>query len=93
MHSARHLLYVSLSSAVECAGTQRVSAATNKVKTRGICGMAEVTRDGVLAALSTIVDPDKGQDIISLGMVSGVQLRDGHVTFAIEVERARAAKL
>jgi ATP-binding protein involved in chromosome partitioning len=55
--------------------------------------MAEVTRDGVLAALSTIVDPDKGQDIISLGMVSGVQLRDGHVTFAIEVERARAAKL
>jgi ATP-binding protein involved in chromosome partitioning len=55
--------------------------------------MAEVMRDEVLAALSKIVDPDKGQDIVSLGMVSGVQLRSGHVTFAIEVERARAAKL
>src|SRR6185312_11525968 len=55
--------------------------------------MAEVMRDEVLAALSRIIDPDKGQDIVSLGMVSGVQLRDGHVTFAIEVERARAPKL
>jgi ATP-binding protein involved in chromosome partitioning len=58
-----------------------------------MCGMAEVTRDEVLAALSKIIDPDKGQDIVGLGMVSGVQLRDGHVTFAIEVERARAPKL
>ena len=55
--------------------------------------MAEVTRDDVLAALGKIVDPDKGHDIVSLGMISGVQLRDGHVTFAIEVERARAPKL
>ncbi len=55
--------------------------------------MAEVMRDDVLAALSKIIDPDKGQDIVTLGMVSGVQLRDGHVTFAIEVERARAPKL
>jgi len=55
--------------------------------------MAEVMRDEVLAALRRIIDPDKGQDIVSLGMVSGVQLRDGHVTFAIEVERARAPKL
>ncbi|HEY1505388.1 MAG TPA: Mrp/NBP35 family ATP-binding protein, partial [Stellaceae bacterium] len=52
--------------------------------------MAEVTRDEVVAALSKIIDPDKGQDIVGLGMVSGVQLRDGHVTFAIEVDRARA---
>jgi ATP-binding protein involved in chromosome partitioning len=58
-----------------------------------MCGMAEVMRDEVLAALSKIIDPDKGQDIVSLGMVSEVQLRAGHVTFAIEVERARAAKL
>ena len=55
--------------------------------------MAEVMRDDVLAALSKIIDPDKGEDIVTLGMVSGVQLRDGHVTFAIEVERARAPKL
>jgi len=55
--------------------------------------MAEVMRDEVLAALSKIVDPDKGQDIVSLGMVSGVQIRAGHVTFALEVERARAPRL
>ena len=55
--------------------------------------MAEVTRDEVLAALGKVVDPDKGHDIVTLGMVSGVQLRAGHVTFAIEVERARAPKL
>jgi ATP-binding protein involved in chromosome partitioning len=55
--------------------------------------MAEVTRDDVLAALGKIADPDKGSDIVSLGMVSGVQLRAGHVTFALEVERERAPKL
>src|SRR6185437_1408879 len=55
--------------------------------------MAEVMRDEVLAALRRIIDPDKGQDIVSLGMVSGVQQRAGHVTFAIEVERARAPRL
>jgi ATP-binding protein involved in chromosome partitioning len=55
--------------------------------------MAEVTRDEVLAALGTVIDPDKGHDIVTLGMVSGVQLRAGHVTFAIEVERERAPRL
>ena len=55
--------------------------------------MAEVTRDQVLVALSKIVDPDKGKDIVGLGMVSGVQLRAGHVAFAIEVERDRAPRL
>src|ERR1700748_734048 len=55
--------------------------------------MAEVMRDEVLAALSKIVDPDKGHDIVSLGMVSGIQSRAGHITFAIEVDRARAPKL
>jgi ATP-binding protein involved in chromosome partitioning len=40
-----------------------------------------------------VVDPDKGQDIVSLGMVSGVQLREGHVAFAIEVEPQRGPTL
>jgi ATP-binding protein involved in chromosome partitioning len=79
--------------AADCAGTPPISAAAYKVKTREDHGMAEVTRDDVLAALGKIVDPDKGHDIVSLNMVSGVQLRDGHVTFAIEVERTRAPRL
>ncbi len=52
-----------------------------------------ITENEVLAALRTIKDPDRGEDIVSLGMVAGVQVRDGHVAFALEVERARAPKL
>jgi ATP-binding protein involved in chromosome partitioning len=47
----------------------------------------------VLAQLKTIADPDRGGNIVDLGMVSGLALRAGHVAFAIEVNRARAPKL
>ncbi len=55
--------------------------------------MAEVTEAAVLAQLKTITDPDRGGNIVDLGMVSGLALRAGHVAFAIEVDRARAPKL
>ncbi len=55
--------------------------------------MAAVTERQVLDALRHIVDPDKGADIVTLGMVSGVVLRDGNVAFAIEVEPERGARL
>ena len=43
--------------------------------------------------LRHIADPDKGADIVSLGMVSGVVVRDGNVAFAIEVEPERGPRL
>jgi ATP-binding protein involved in chromosome partitioning len=52
-----------------------------------------VTENEVLAALHAVKDAERGQDIVALGMVVGVQVREGHVAFAIEVERARATKL
>jgi ATP-binding protein involved in chromosome partitioning len=55
--------------------------------------MSVISEGEVLAALGKVIDPDRGKDIVSLGMVSGVQLREGHVAFAIEVERARGPKL
>jgi len=55
--------------------------------------MSVISEGEVLAALGKVIDPDRGKDIVSLGMISGVQLREGHVAFAIEVERARAPKL
>jgi ATP-binding protein involved in chromosome partitioning len=55
--------------------------------------MTAVTQDRVLAALGQVIDPDRKQDIVSLGMVSGVQVREGHVGFAIEVDRERGSKL
>src|SRR5438552_13328091 len=52
-----------------------------------------VTERQVLDALGGVVDPDKGADIVSLGMVSGIVIRDGNVAFAIEVERERGPQL
>ena len=55
--------------------------------------MAELNEGAVLAALKTVGDPDRGGNIVDLGMVSGLALRGGHVAFAIEVDRARAPRL
>jgi ATP-binding protein involved in chromosome partitioning len=55
--------------------------------------MSEVTEGAVLGALKSVADPDRGANIVDLGMVSGLALRGGHVAFAIEVDRARAARL
>ena len=55
--------------------------------------MSAVTERQILDALSHIADPDKGADIVSLGMVSGLVIREGNVTFAIEVESERGPRL
>src|SRR5437763_13122184 len=52
-----------------------------------------VTEKDILAALAAVRDPDKGADIVALGMVSGVVVRDGNVGFAIEVEPERGPRL
>ena len=52
-----------------------------------------VTENQILDALRTVRDPDKGADIVTLGMVSGMVIRDGNVGFAIEVEAERGARL
>ena len=55
--------------------------------------MSAVTERQILDALGRVADPDKGADIVSLGMVSGLVIRDGNVAFAIEVERERGPRL
>ncbi len=55
--------------------------------------MSAVTERQILDALGRIADPDKGADIVSLGMVSGLVIRDGNVAFAIEVESERGPRL
>jgi ATP-binding protein involved in chromosome partitioning len=52
-----------------------------------------VTERQILDALATVRDPDREGDIVSLGMVSGVVVRDGNVGFAIEVEPERGPRL
>ncbi len=55
--------------------------------------MAAVTEQQILGALGCIVDPDRKRDIVSLGMVKGLQVKEGHVVFAIEVDAERGPKL
>lgn len=55
--------------------------------------MAEVTRERILEALKSVKDPDKGEDIVSLNMVSGLAIKNGHVAFSIEVEPERGPHL
>ncbi len=50
--------------------------------------MAEVSEDDVRAALGRVIDPDKGADVVSLGMISGLVVRQGNIGFALEVDPA-----
>jgi ATP-binding protein involved in chromosome partitioning len=47
----------------------------------------------VLEALRRVQDPDRGQDIVALGMVKGLVLKDGNVFFSIEVDAKRGPGL
>ncbi len=49
--------------------------------------------EAVRAALSKIVDPGRGADILSAGMVKGLSVRDGAVSFVLEVDPTRASAL
>lgn len=55
--------------------------------------MPDITEEQILDALRNVKDPDKGQDIVNLGMVQGLQMKDGHVAFAIEVDPERGPNL
>ncbi len=44
-----------------------------------------VSREAVLAALSTIIDPDLDQDIVSLGFVKELDIADGLVALELEL--------
>ena len=55
--------------------------------------IAQLGEKEILDALKSISDPDRGKDIVSLGMVSGLQVKDGHVVFAIEVDAERGPAL
>ena len=54
--------------------------------------MAEVTADQVREALSRVIDPETGTDVVSAGMISGLVVKSGHVGFAIEVAPERGPK-
>ncbi|HEU0216868.1 MAG TPA: Mrp/NBP35 family ATP-binding protein [Stellaceae bacterium] len=55
--------------------------------------MVPVSEQQILDALRQVRDPDKGRDIVSLNMVTGMVIREGNVGFAIEVEPERGPRL
>jgi ATP-binding protein involved in chromosome partitioning len=55
--------------------------------------MAEVNEGIVLRTLEQIIDEKAGRDIVSLGMVSGIVVKDGHVAFTLEIDPKRAGEL
>ncbi|MGF1610435.1 MAG: iron-sulfur cluster carrier protein ApbC [Kiloniellales bacterium] len=48
--------------------------------------MAQLSEQQILETLRRIEEPDRGQDIVTLGMVSGLVVKNGNVGFAIEVD-------
>ncbi len=55
--------------------------------------MSGVTEQQIMEALRKVRDPDRGTDIVSLGMVRGLVVRDGNVGFTLEVDQKRGAVL
>jgi ATP-binding protein involved in chromosome partitioning len=51
--------------------------------------MAAVTEDEVLDALSSVIEPENDEDIITLQMVSGLVIKGGNVGFTLEVDPSR----
>ena len=55
--------------------------------------MTQVTEATVLEALRGVKDPERGQDVVSLGLVQGMAIKGGHVHFTLEVEPERGPRL
>ena len=55
--------------------------------------MVKISKQQVLDALVNVKDPDNGKDIVTAGMIDGLQIKDGHVAFAIQVDPARGQQL
>jgi len=53
--------------------------------------MSVINEELILNALGLIKDGE--DDIVSAGMISGLQIKDGHVAFAIEVDPARGSQM
>lgn len=50
--------------------------------------MKELTKDALLEALSKVIEPDLGKDIVSLELVSNIEIKDYKVSFDVAVQNA-----
>jgi ATP-binding protein involved in chromosome partitioning len=47
--------------------------------------MQSLTTEDVLIALRGVIDPENNKDVVALGLIQGLNVKDGHVSFALEV--------
>ncbi|GAK32380.1 iron-sulfur protein NUBPL [alpha proteobacterium Q-1] len=50
-----------------------------------------VDKQQILDALKTVIDSESGQDILSLGYVTGLVIKNGHIGFSLELPDAEKA--
>ncbi|MEP0339370.1 MAG: Mrp/NBP35 family ATP-binding protein [Alphaproteobacteria bacterium] len=55
--------------------------------------MAQLNPQTILEALATVTDPATGRNLVEAQMIQGLQEKDGHVAFAIEIDPARAGDM
>ena len=55
--------------------------------------MTTITEEQILNCLGNIQDPEHQNDIVALGMVKGLVVKNGNVGFSIEVEPARGTSM
>jgi ATP-binding protein involved in chromosome partitioning len=55
--------------------------------------MAQINTTQIEEALLDVIDPISGKDIVSAQMVTGLQTRDGHVAFALEIDPTKGSEL
>jgi ATP-binding protein involved in chromosome partitioning len=55
--------------------------------------MSRVTEEQIREALAGVREPESGRDIVSLGMVSGLVVKEGNVGFAIEVDPRKGQEM
>ncbi len=55
--------------------------------------MGQISEQQVMAALEAVIEPSSETDIVSLGMVSGLVVKDGNVGFVIEIDPRDGTKM
>src|SRR5262245_4157033 len=55
--------------------------------------MADVSEAEVLERLGRVPGPNGSGDLVSLGMIGGLAIKGGHVTFAIQVDPKQGSAL
>ena len=55
--------------------------------------MVSISKENILEKLAAIKDPELGKDLVSLGMISDIIIKNGNVGFSIKVDPKRGPSL